>query len=116
MSKTYLMNKLSGQNGQYAIFQSDGSIVAGDISAGAKPQIHIHAAEALSSVTVNGTSISGSGTDWEYNCAAYGSYTVVATYGLGTYTETVKVNTLKRYTVDAEFGPMPEKGTLNECS
>lgn len=107
MSKTYLMNKLSGQNGQYAIFQSDGSIAAGDISAGAKPQIHIHAAAAMSSVKINGTSISGSGTDWEYNCAAYGSYTVVATQGSDTYTETVVVDALKRYTVEATFAPVP---------
>lgn len=116
MSKTYLMEKLTGQQGKYAVFNSDGSISAQTLNAGVVPQIRITADGTLTNVTVNGIQASGSGTEWYFNCSAYGSYTVVAYQGRNSYTEIVDVKVVKQYTVEAQFGPKPEGATFNDCS
>ena len=105
MSKTYLMEKLTGQQGKYAVFNSDGSISAQTLNAGAVPQIRITSEKNMVTVKVNNIAAQGGGTEWWFNCDSYGNYHVVANDGSKDYDEYVNVKAVKQYTVEAAFGP-----------
>lgn len=115
MSKTYLMEKLTGQQGKYAVFNSDGSISAQTLNAGAVPQIRITSEKNMVTVKVNNIAAQGSGTEWWFNCDSYGNYHVVANDGNKDYDEYVDVKVVKQYVVEATFGP-DIKTTFNDNS